>query len=96
MKITDYINRAYENARAKGFHDKPREFGTSIALIHSELSEMLEAHRKGDWQNVHEEAADVFIRLCDLCGEYDIDLENEVLRKMAINEGRPIRHGKRY
>ena len=35
----------YQENRAKGFHEKDCEFGTRIALIHSELSEALEADR---------------------------------------------------
>lgn len=37
----------YQENRAKGFHEKDHEFGTWIALIHSELSEALEADRLG-------------------------------------------------
>ena len=45
MTINDLVATAFAAAKQKGFHDKPREFGTSIALIHGELSEALEAHR---------------------------------------------------
>lgn len=31
----------------KGFYDTPREMGTTLCLIHSEISEALEAHRHG-------------------------------------------------
>lgn len=34
--------------QANGWHDKEREFGTYVALFHSELSEALEAERKGN------------------------------------------------
>lgn len=37
----------FDNNVAKGFWDEERNFGEMIALIHSELSEALEAHRKG-------------------------------------------------
>lgn len=37
----------HETAKKKGFYDEPREFGTLLMLIVSELSEALEAHRRG-------------------------------------------------
>ncbi len=69
--------------------------GTKIALIHSEVSEMLEGLRKGkaDDHLPHRtaeevEAADVFIRLADYCGKRDIDLASAVLEKLAYNQQR--------
>lgn len=44
--------------------------------------------------NFKEELADTFIRLADLCSSLDIDLEQEVEKKMHANEKRPWRHGK--
>lgn len=40
------------------------------------------------------ELADIFIRLADLCGALGINLEQEVLVKMAYNETRSYKHGK--
>lgn len=45
LTITEMAQGAFTNAKAKGFHDKPREFSTAIALCHSELSEAMEADR---------------------------------------------------
>jgi len=45
MEINELVYQAHLNAVLHGFHDIPREFGTLIALIHSELSEALEADR---------------------------------------------------
>lgn len=96
MTLTELRDQAYYNAQLKGFHDEGREFGTSVMLIVTELAEAVEAHRKDEWHMVREEIADAFIRLGDLCGEYKIDIEAEVDRKMKINAGRPTKHGKRY
>ena len=48
MTIAELVNEAHENAIKHGFWDDPPAFGTSIALIHSELSEALEEVRAGN------------------------------------------------
>ncbi len=40
-----------------------------------------------------EEAADIFIRLADLCGRRGIDLARVILAKMNYNSTRPHMHG---
>jgi NTP pyrophosphatase (non-canonical NTP hydrolase) len=94
--VNNLCEEAYVNAKAKGWHDNPREMGTIIALIHSELSEALEADRKGDSENFVEELADVCIRIFDLCGSLNLDLESAIVEKMEYNKTRPYKHGKRY
>jgi len=64
-----------------------------LCLIHSEVSEALEAVRKNDRDNFAEELADTVIRVFDLCGGLDIDLEGAILAKMEVNRGRGYRHG---
>jgi hypothetical protein len=73
-----------------------------IALVHSELSEMLEACRKNpDGPSEHcpeisavaEEIADAVIRAGDLAAGYGIDLDSAVEVKMAFNASRPRMHG---
>ena len=69
-------------------------------MIHSEVSEVLEAIRKekGD-DKVVEELADILIRVLDLYGglvqdEYTaLSLENILLSKAHINTNRPRMHG---
>ena len=46
--IAEFVAEAHKNAVEHGFWDSPPEFGTSIALIHSELSEALEEVRAGN------------------------------------------------
>ena len=46
---------------------RPATLSRKIALCHAELSEALEALRKGD-ENFGEELADVVIRVADLAG----------------------------
>jgi NTP pyrophosphatase (non-canonical NTP hydrolase) len=43
-----------------------------------------------------DEIADAFIRLGDLCGYLDIDIENYIDMKMQYNRNRPYKHGKKF
>lgn len=69
-----------------------RNVGEMIALIHSELSEALEGYRKDlnddhlpHRKAVEVELADVLIRVCDLAGFLDCDLQGAVDEKLAYN-----------
>ncbi|MYL41803.1 MazG nucleotide pyrophosphohydrolase domain-containing protein [Virgibacillus salexigens] len=91
--INQLCEEAFHIASANGWHDEPREMGTMLALIHSEVSEALEADRKRDINNFYEELADVCIRVFDLCGAHEIDLESAIEMKMEKNKSRSYKHG---
>ncbi|MEH7503266.1 MazG nucleotide pyrophosphohydrolase domain-containing protein [Neobacillus drentensis] len=91
--IDNLCKEAFMIAKSKGWHDEPRETGTVLALIHSEVSEALEADRKGNKENFAEELADVCIRVFDLCGSRGIDLEKAISEKMEYNKSRTYKHG---
>ena len=93
----------HETAREKGFwdgeynHDK---IGNKLALVHSEVTEVLEAIRKSQGsEKVVEEMADVIIRLLDVYAamrneEQVLHSLDEVLKnKMNKNKERPKLHG---
>lgn len=44
--INELSKEIHENAKAKGFYEKPRNIGEMLCLMHSEISEALEADRK--------------------------------------------------
>lgn len=64
-----------------------------LALIHSEVSEALEAFRKGDQANFGEELADVLIRVLDCASGLGLDLDTEVAQKIEANRQRAFKHG---
>ena len=93
----------HETAKEKGFwdgeysHDK---IGNKLALVHSEVTEVLEAIRKSHGsEKVVEEMADVIIRLLDVYAamrneEQILHSLDEVLEaKVNKNKERPRLHG---
>ena len=91
--IHELQTMAHEIAKAHGWWGHKRNDGELIALMRSELSEALEALRVPDMPHVGEELADTVIRIMDFCEARGIDLEEQIIRKMAINNKRPHRHG---
>lgn len=81
------------NADNHGWHDKPCELTTRLLLIHSEVSEVCEALRKGDMAAVEEELADVIIRVLEAAEAHGFDMEKAVWDKHKKNIDRPYRHG---
>lgn len=67
-----------------------------LILTIGEISESVEGLRKGDADNFKEELADVYIRLSDLVGGLEIDIETEIKKKMDKNKTREKMHGKLF
>ena len=135
MKSLNKLSKeAYNNSKVHGFHDSDNvDIGSELfhlfvsqklALIHSELSEALEADRKNNYcvgdsgylndifnqpddvfksvfekhikNTFEDELSDVLIRIFDLCGWLNIDLDKHVEMKMKYNSLREKNHGKEY
>lgn len=74
-----------------------------LVLMHSELSEALEGIRKpGPDQHCPEftqeevELADLYIRLMDYSGGFNLRLGEAIVAKLAYNATRPHKHGKKF
>lgn len=100
MKLEAFANECHQIAIEHGWWDTERSFPECVALIHSEVSEMLQAWRKepldnGLTQPVMDEMADILIRVFDLAGAYSVSqwLDAAVAKKMEENRNRPYRHG---
>lgn len=79
-----------------GDSENPLMIGTRLCLVHSEVSEAMEGHRKGlpDDKLPHRpmcevELADVCIRVFDLAGALGYDLGGAIAEKRAFNAVRP-------
>lgn len=77
----------YANAKSKGFYDDgaANNMGERLALIHSEVSEALEADRKGKYSNIE----DFFEREKEILNPYTVpssQLNNEDFKFLFKNK----------
>lgn len=129
IHINDQCAKHHRNMVKNGFDTM--NFARDLMLIVSELSEALEADRKGKdanklpectakslldrlgdsdldegvWKRffesyikdtIQDEISDALLRIMDLCGRYDIDIDTHVAIKSYYNSLRKPKHGKKY
>ena len=122
--LNEISKQVYEANKLKGFDVKKENIGQTLCLIHSEISEALEAIRKDkkaslmafdyreedretdlDFQSdftalikdtFEDEIADTFIRLMDLVGALEIDIDRHIELKRRFNSLREYKHGKAF
>ena len=95
----------HANAVDKGFWpEEGRNDGEMLALIHSEISEALEAIRAGnppddkipEFTGVEVELADAVIRIMDMAIARQWRVAEAIEAKMAFNKTRAFKHGKAF
>lgn len=109
--LDDLAQECHDISRAHGFWDhaiverdpaemrevkNPSINAEKICLMHSELSETLEALRDGDRDQEEEELADVVIRVLDYAHARGFSMGRAVNAKMAKNRDRPHLHGRTF
>jgi NTP pyrophosphatase (non-canonical NTP hydrolase) len=85
--------KIHQNAVDHGWWDGVRTIPELLVLLHSEVSEALEAYRNNDRENYREELADIAIRLLDTAEGQGIDLTAEIIRKHERNISREYKYG---
>lgn len=105
--LAEAVNRLQQTCHADNAHwwidpktgadlrDNPLIVPAKLALVHSEVSEALEAHRKGladdhlpHLPGIAVELADALIRIFDLAGAIGIDLARALVEKRRYNAQR--------
>ena len=124
--LNEISQQIYEANKLKGFDVKKENLGQTLCLIHSEISEALEAVRKNRHADLiaatnngindldlddtifkivfdryikdsfEDEIADTFIRLMDLVGALEIDIDKHIELKRLYNSLREYKHGKAF
>jgi NTP pyrophosphatase (non-canonical NTP hydrolase) len=108
--INDLQNLCHKLAKKKGWWVKPREDGTCLMNIVSEIAEANEALRETDietgalkqstkipdFYEVEEELADTIIRILDFAGKHEFRIGEAMKAKLEFNQTRSYRHGKKY
>jgi len=93
MEFQSLALEIHENAVEHGWWEAQRSTPELLCLVHSEVSEALEAYRNKDDENFAEELADIIIRVLDMAIGLGINIQEEVIKKHFKNIKRPYRHG---
>lgn len=111
MYVNELVNIVYNQNLEAGWHSKPREIGTCLMLIVSEIAEAMEGDRKSLMDDhlphrsmLEVELADAVIRIMDLSGREGLDLGGAIVEKLEYNrtrqdhklENRNKENGKKY
>lgn len=86
----------------RGWWDKPREIGTLLMLVVSEISEAMEGERKNLMDDhlphrtmLEAELADAMIRILDIAGSRNLDIGQVLQEKLDYNRER-IDHSREH
>jgi hypothetical protein len=99
--FTHYSKQIHQTAIEKGWWAEDRNNGELLALIHSEISESLEALRKDnppddklpEFSSAEVELADAVIRIMDMACARKWELGKAIIAKLNFNNTRSFKHG---
>ena len=103
MFIVSELGEAIEAHRKGNTLKTKRELGVSNSMIDFLMNK--KNYKAENWRQFYEmelkdsfetEIGDTFIRLMDLCGGLNIDIDKFIEMKMEYNKGRGKLHGKAY
>ena len=102
-RFNPLAKEAYKQAFDNGFYDygnvadDVKIILAKLLLINGEVAEATEVLRKDQGiERFHEELADIMIRLLDLMGYTQMDVDTVVAQKMDYNKSRPYRHNRSF
>jgi NTP pyrophosphatase (non-canonical NTP hydrolase) len=94
-QVANLQETIYNQNVEAGWHSKPREVGTCLMLIVSEIAEAMEGDRKGLMDDhlpnrpmLEVELADAIIRILDLAGREGLDVSGAIHDKLIYNQNR--------
>jgi len=92
MLIVSELSEALEADRKNKF------FNEKIGVVNGWVSDddFFKHFKKSVKDTFQDEIADTFIRLFDLCGSMEIEIESHIKAKMRYNSLREKMHGKKY
>ena len=103
MRFNPLVKEAYKQAFDNGFYDyglvqdNVKTILIKLLLINGEVAEATEVLRKDQGvERLHEELADIMIRLLDLMGYVQMDVDTYIQTKMDYNKTRPYRHKRMF
>lgn len=102
--IRKWSDEIHQNAVEHGWWENgSRNIPELLMLVVSEVSEALEAFRRDEMETYYTsegkpegfwtELSDAVIRIMDLAGAYNVDLEHVIVLKHEYNKTRSYRHG---
>lgn len=100
MTLNDIGREVHDTNKANGFEvlspcdwENDYKIPAMLSLVTTETSEAVEAFRVNDRENFGEELADQILRILGIASGLGIDMDMQVIWKLAKNKTRKHKHG---